>query len=95
MTEDSQNLAKGINLELYEAEKVPNRINSKKSTWKQTLNFRKLKTKISENNEEEISYLHGKNNLNYSVFHTPLQKAWRLEGSSRIFSSAEGKELSA
>ena len=42
-----------------------------------------------------ISHLHGKNSLNYSVFHTPLQKAWSLEGSSRIFSSAEGKELSA
>ena len=41
-----------------------------------------------------ISHLHGKNSLNYSVFHTPLQKAWSLEGSSRIFSSAEGKEPS-
>lgn len=37
MTENSPNLAKGINLELYEAEKVPNRINSKKSTLKQIL----------------------------------------------------------
>ena len=42
-----------------------------------------------------MSYLQGKNNLNYSVFHTPLQKAWSPEGRSRIFSSAEGKELSA
>lgn len=32
MTKDSPNLAKGINLELHEAEKVPDRINSKKST---------------------------------------------------------------
>ena len=42
-----------------------------------------------------ISYLHEKNNLNCNVFHTLLQKAWSLEGSNRIFSSAEGKELSA
>lgn len=70
MTGNPPNLAEGIKLELSEAEKAPNRINSKKSTLRQILvKLQKMKNRKSENNEEGmIPYLQGKNNLNYNVF---------------------------